>query len=107
MVSDFVRGMAMMRKHDPQTQEDGFGLVKRVAAEHADELVVAHSEEADPGLRNWLLELLVEAQSPEALPIFARALELDATRHWGEAGLLKLNTKEARAVLWRHGQNQF
>jgi HEAT repeat protein len=96
----------MMRKHDPQVQEDGFGLVKRVAAEYVGELIVAYSDETDRGLRCWLLELLGEARSPEALPVFVEALATpdDPIRHRGEMGLEKLDTKEARTLLWEHRQ---
>ena len=52
----------MMRKHDPQVQEDGFALVKAVALEHVTDLVSAYSlDEDDHGLRCWLLELIGEA----------------------------------------------
>ncbi|MEQ7128766.1 hypothetical protein ABN034_30085 [Actinopolymorpha sp. B11F2] len=42
MVNDFERGLAMMRKHDPQVQEDGFGMVKQVATEHVADLIAAY-----------------------------------------------------------------
>lgn len=105
-VNDFTRGLEMMRKRDPQVREDGFGLVKRVAADHVAELSSAYPAEDDHGLRCWLLELLGEARSPEALPVFAEALSSpdDSIRSWGEAGLEKLHTKEARRLLWEHRQ---
>ena len=102
VVNDFTRGMAMMQKHDPLVQEYGFGLVKGVAAEHVYELIAAYSKETHRGLRCWLLELLGESRSPEALPVFVDALASpdDSIRDWGRAGLEKLDTKDAR-TLWR------
>ena len=100
--------MAMMRKHDPQVQERGFSLVKGVAAGHVPELVDAYATETDHGLRCWLLELLGETRSEDALPVFEEALVSpdDSTRSWAESGLEKLDTKEARTLLWsrRNGQ---
>lgn len=99
--------MAMMRKHNPQVQEDGFGLVRQVAAEHVHDLIEAYRNESDHGLRCWLLELLGEARSPEALPIFTEALAShdDSIRSCGRRGLETLDTEEARTVLWETGQH--
>jgi hypothetical protein len=69
VVDQFKRGMGMMRKHDRQVQEDGFALVKQVAAEHVADLISAYAREEDQGLCCWLLELIGEARSPEALPV--------------------------------------
>ena len=98
----FKRGMGMMRKHDRQVQEDGFALVKQVAAEHVADLISAYAREEDHGLRCWLLELIGDARSPEALPVLREAL---ASHEWARVGLQKLDTKEARTLLW-HEQQQ-
>jgi hypothetical protein len=58
-----------MRKHDPQLQEDGFGLVREVAAERLDDLIAAYYVEQDRGMKCWLLELIGEVRSPAALPV--------------------------------------
>jgi len=102
VVNEFARGLAMMRKHDPQVQEDGFGMVKQVAAEHVGDLIAAYRSESGRGLRCWLLELLGETRSPEALPVLAEALTSadDSIRDWAEVGLQKMDTKEARTLLW-------
>lgn len=107
VVDDFIRGLAMMRKHDPQVQEDGFGLVKGVAAAHVAELSSAYAEESDHGLRCWLLELLGETRSPEALPVLVEALDSpdESIRHWGEVGLKKADTRESRRLLWQRAAN--
>ena len=99
MVDDFIRGLAMMRKHDPQVQEDGFGLVKGVAAAHVAELSSAYAKESEHGLRCWLLELLGETRSPEALPVLIEALDSpdESIRHWGVVGLKKA-TRRSPAV---------
>ncbi|WP_432887944.1 HEAT repeat domain-containing protein [Kribbella sp. CA-245084] len=104
MVDQFTRGMGMMRKHNPQIQEDGFGLVKQVAHEHVADLITAYSGEEDHGLRCWLLELIGEARSAEALPVLREALASpdESIRDWARIGLEQLGTKEARALLWRH-----
>lgn len=107
VVNQFARGLAMMRKHDPQVQEDGFGLVKQVAAQHVGDLISAYRSESDRGLRCWLLELLGETRSPDAFPVMADALASadDSIRSWAEAGLQKMNTKEARTLLWHQKQS--
>jgi hypothetical protein len=37
--SRFEQAMRLMRRHDPQQQEDGFFLLSAHAAEHLDELI--------------------------------------------------------------------
>jgi hypothetical protein len=108
MVDDFERGMAMMRKHNPQVQEDGFGLVKSVAAQHVQDLITAYTNETDRGLRCWMLELLGEARSTEALAVFSQALEDpdDSVRSWGERGLKRMGTSDARTLLWENQQRR-
>jgi hypothetical protein len=60
----------MMRRHDPQTMEDGFALLQPYAAEHIEELITEFRQEPEDGrLRNWLLELIGDARSPAALPL--------------------------------------
>ena len=59
--------MWLMRRHDPQVREDGFGILLPHAAKHVDELMAAFIEERDDhGLRCWLLELIGHAKSPKA-----------------------------------------
>lgn len=48
----FDRAIRLMRRHDPQAQEDGFGALLPCAAEHVDELIAAFDAERDDhGLR--------------------------------------------------------
>lgn len=94
--------MRLMREHDPQTQEDGFALLKPVAGEFVIELIDAYEQESDHGSRCWLLELIGHARSDEALPLFIRELasEDESLRYWAEQGLLTLGTKAARTALY-------
>jgi hypothetical protein len=104
VADQFTRGMILMRKHNPQTQEDGFELVRAVASEHVAELMAAYAVEQDHGLKCWLLELVGEARSSEALQLLAGELRSDSEslRKWARLGLEKLNTREARRVLWEN-----
>jgi hypothetical protein len=104
----FEEAMRLMRRRDPQTREDGFQLLLPYAAEHVDELVAAFGQEgADHGLRCWLLELIGEARSPEALSLLVEQLRSDdeSLRGWAVRGLEMLDTKPAREQLWRARAN--
>ncbi|MDX8148317.1 HEAT repeat domain-containing protein [Lentzea sp. BCCO 10_0061] len=107
MTKRFDEALWLMRRHDPQKAEDGFGLLRQIAAEHVDELVEAFRAEDDRGVRAWLLELIGDARSPEALPILVEHLdhEDESLADWAVAGLRKLDTKEARIALYRHRAN--
>jgi HEAT repeat protein len=99
----FQHAMRLMRRHDPQAQEDGFQLLRPHAAEPVDELITAFAEEPDHGLRCWLLELIGEARSVDALPLLAEQLSSDdeSISGWAVRGLEELGTKQAREQLWR------
>ena len=78
------------------------------AAVHVDELVAAFDQEcADHGLRCWLLELIGEARSPDALGLLVEQLYSDdeSFRDWAVRGLQLLDTKPAREQLWRARAN--
>ncbi|TCM38896.1 HEAT repeat domain-containing protein [Kribbella sp. VKM Ac-2568] len=108
MVDQFAGGMSLMRKHDPQLQEDGFGLVQEVAAERLDDLIAAYGVEQDHGMKCWLLELIGEVRTPAALPVLSNAPtgQDQLLRDWARRGLELLNTKEARTLLWQEQQDQ-
>jgi hypothetical protein len=97
--------MRLMRKRDPQSQEDGFHLLLFRAHEYSQQLMVEFAQETDPGLRCWLLELLAEARDPDALPLFLEYLHSDETslKMMAIHGLNQLNTKDARRALWEVG----
>lgn len=97
-----------MRRRDPQAREDGFQLLLPAAAEHLDELMTAFADEThDHGLRCWLLELIGEARSPQALSLLESQLhgQDHALRMWAVSGLKQLDTKQARRALWSWSQN--
>jgi hypothetical protein len=79
-----------MRSHDPQRREEGFRHLLEHAAEHLDQLIEQFEQEKDDhGLRCcWLLELIGEARSPEAMPLLTAQLGSDdeSLRNWAAAG---------------------
>jgi hypothetical protein len=95
----------MMRKHNPQTSEDGFYSLLPHAAEHVDDLMVEFQTEKDYGLRCWFLELVGAARSPKAFDLLCEQLRSadDGLRYWAVQGLQQLNTPEARQVLFDAG----
>ncbi len=102
----FQTAFAMMQSRNPQTAEDGFGFIEARAHEHVDELLAALGEReasGDTELRGWLLELLSEAADARALPVFRRYLNDAEYRTWAVRGLQRLNTKDARQLLWEAG----
>ena len=108
MTRGFREAMRLMRSHDPQRQEDGFHQLLPHAADHLDELIEQlQQEQDDHGLRCWLLELIGAAQSPDALPVLSAQLDSsdEALRSRAAAGLKKLDTPEARVLLWRARAN--
>jgi HEAT repeats len=108
MTDRFQQAMRLMRKHDPQIREDGFALLRLHAAEHVDQLIAEFArEQADHGLRCWLLELIGEARSPKALPALTEQLHSgdESLRWWAVRGLEQLGTKPARYELWQARAN--
>jgi len=97
--------MRLMRKHDPQLQEDGFHFLLPHAHEYVQQLMDEFSQETDPGLRCWLLELIADAKDSSALPLFLNYLQCDedSLKVIAIRGLQQLNTKEARRALWEAG----
>lgn len=97
--------MRLMRKRDPQLQEDGFHILLPHAHEYTQQLMDECAQETDLGLRCWLLELLAETRNADALPFFLTYLHSDETglKDMAIHGLKQLNTKEARRALWETG----
>lgn len=97
--------LAMMRKHNPQTSEDGFHSLLPHAAEHIDALMADFQAEKTHGLRCWLLELIGAARSAKAFDLLCEQLQSsdEALRYWAIHGLQDLNTAEARQVLFDAG----
>lgn len=104
----FQQAMQLMRRHDPQAKEDGFQLLLPHAADHIDELIAEFAQERhDHGLRCWLLELIGEARSSQALPVLTEQLHSgdESLRSWAAKGLEQLGTKQARQELWKARAN--
>ena len=99
----FEKCLALMRKRDPQTQEDGFHWLLPHAGVYVRELIGEFEKEDDHGLRCWLLELIGAAKSTDALEFLAGQLRsLDRRyRVRAIAGLKDLGTSEARSLLWQ------
>jgi HEAT repeat protein len=100
--------MRLMRSGEPQRREDGYHALLPHAAEHLGELISEFElERDDHGLRCWLLELIGAARSPAALPVLAAQLGSgdEALRVRAAAALERLDTREARTLLWRARAN--
>lgn len=104
---DVDRALRLMRRHDPQAFEDGFHLLADMAAEHIDRLI-DEFRRAGPAERSTLLELIGEARSPQAYDLLAEHLASpdESLSRWAGRGLRKLDTKQARRLLWQHEQNR-
>lgn len=108
MAARFREAMRLMRRREPQAQEDGFRLLLPYAAEHVHELIAEfNAASVDRGIRCWLLELIGRARSPAALPLLVEQLYGDdpALRTWAARGLELLDTKAARRELWKARTN--
>lgn len=105
MTRRFDQAMRLMRRRDPQDQEDGFHRLRPHANEHVVELMNAFDAETDHGLRCWLLELIGEARSPSSLPLLVAQLKSpdSSLRSWARHGLETLETREARRALFEAG----
>ncbi|MGC9670501.1 HEAT repeat domain-containing protein [Planosporangium sp. 12N6] len=105
MTDRFRHAMRLMRRHDPQSQEDGFALLRTHAGEHLDQLIAEFHQEHDQGLRCWLLELIGAARDERALPLLAEQLHSpdESLRSWAASGLRRLNNRQARRLLYEAG----
>jgi HEAT repeat protein len=100
----FERCLKMMR-HSGEVSEEGFGLLLPHAAKYLPQLIAAFWDDDNAGIRDWLVELVGEAKSPAAMPFLIERLDDDdeSVRDMAVSMLRKLNTKEARTVLWQKG----
>lgn len=108
MATHFDQAMQLMRRHNPQQQEAGFDLLRSHATEYINELLAAFDREHDHGLRCWLLELIGETHSEQALPLLTEQSHTTdpALRSWAMHGLQKLDTHEARYALYNARTNE-
>jgi hypothetical protein len=93
--------MQGLRERDARGRERAFDFLREHADAYVDELVAEFAGEEDQGLRCWLLELLAEARSAEALDVFRGQLESpdESLRFWAVRGLEMLDSREAEQVL--------
>ncbi len=103
----FAQALESMRSTDTQRRTRGFDFLREHADAYVGDLIAAFDDEQDDELRAWLLELLSEARSPEALPVLVRELEGDdeSTRFWAIRGLEMLDTRAAREELEKAEEN--
>jgi hypothetical protein len=82
--------------------DEAFEVLRSRAGEYVDELVDVFYREENARIRWAIIELLGEARSVKALPVFAEALRGSDRELWSWAiyGLTDLNTHEARQLLW-------
>ncbi|GAA3241623.1 HEAT repeat domain-containing protein [Actinocorallia longicatena] len=101
----FDRAMERMRSQDVRLRQDGFDFVREHADSYVTELIEEFGREPAGELRRWLLELIAEARSEEALPVFAAVLDGhdEDLRFWAIRGLEELDTPLARRELERAG----
>ena len=95
--------MRLMHSHNPQIREDGLNQLRPHVTQHLEELITEFNREADHGLRCWLLELIGEARSPDALPVLVEQLHGadESLRSWAIRGLEQLDTKAVHYQLHR------
>lgn len=108
-MDEFAAALRLMRSRDPQLAENGFESLRQVAWAHVAELIEEYrNERADHGQRCWLLELIGEARSDEALDLLSAELYNPdaALSRWAARGLETLDTKDARRALWQWRQNR-
>ena len=92
----------MMRKSDPQLQEDGFNWLLPRSSEFIEELIIEFNSEKNLGLSCWLLELIGESKSLKSFETLQKSLvnENESIREWAIIGLRNLDTKESRHLLF-------
>lgn len=97
----FARALESMRSSDPRASTHGFDFLREHADAYVAELMAEFDRERNDELRCWLLELISEARSPEALRLLAGQLESDdeSLQFWAVRGLEMLDTREARHEL--------
>ena len=101
----FEACMERMRERDPLTREEGYHALLPRAAEFLPRLIEAFQTERDHGLKCWLFELIDEAKSPDAFPLFLEHLSGGDESLSARAvqGLHDLGTEEARQALREAG----
>src|SRR5262245_26444166 len=101
----FKECLSLLRKRNAMLAESGFHLLRPRAKEHLRDLIEAFEAEHVRSVKCWLLELIGDARSEEALELLCeQALCSDESlQSWGIRGLELLDTKEARKFLFERG----
>jgi hypothetical protein len=97
----FAQALQSMRSPDLRLRTHGFDFLREHADAYTGELIEEFAGEQDEELRCWILELIAEARSPEALPVLIGQLESDdeSLQFWAVRGLEMLDTREAEDAL--------
>ena len=103
MADQFEHAMRLLHSHNPQIRQDGLNQLRPHIAQHLEELIAEFNRETDHDLRRWLLELIGEARSADALPVLVEQLHGgdESLRSRAVKGLEHLDTKAARYQLHR------
>ena len=89
-------------------REAVFAELAAHAHEALDELLTAFQNERNRVLRPTLLEIIAQAAAPIAFPLLAESLfDEETLRPWAAYGLYRLDSKEARRVLWEARSHNF
>ncbi|GAB3652119.1 hypothetical protein GCM10027589_09320 [Actinocorallia lasiicapitis] len=97
----FERALARLRSGDVQDRQSAFDFLREHADSYAEPLLAEFAAEADPELRQWLLELVVESHSPAAIPtLIAHLTDPDPRiRLWSTRALETFDTPVTRQAL--------
>jgi hypothetical protein len=103
----FAQALESMRSPDPRLSTRGFDFLREHADAYVSQLIDEFAREPSDELRCWLLELISEARSPNALRVLAGELESDdeSLRFWAIRGLEMLDTREAKHELYKARSN--
>lgn len=98
----FEEALRLMRSRNSLTAEEGFHLLRAMAADHTRLLIMEFEAEPRHDMRCWLLELIGEARDETALGVLVReARSSDVKlRSWAVRGLQALETPAARRALY-------
>ncbi len=81
--------------------------LEKHARDNANELIaVTRAElERESGVERILLHVVIDSQLPAAIDLFAELLQSpdESLRPYGVQGLKRLDSKEARRLLWKYG----
>jgi hypothetical protein len=83
--------------------------VEKYSREHLEELIKIIRDPDHIGyMRSSLLHILIDIASPRSIPCFKEIIESDRDdlHIYAVRGLEKINTKDARKILWRYNKSK-